>query len=572
MTEAPLVNLKMTEKIEEEAVKHSDGKSQAEDKVVESEARGHQQDEQESGPSVSGDAAKQESNIDEGDSLEQEKKAQEDGTPVQSGESDKPADEAENPIGDDKPMENTDNDQLNATDNADAESSENQKDLDEKKDIEIVETEVQAASKPTESESEKEIAAEMTNEKEKEEEIPTVEDAQDGSAVTIVQEGHQGNTDEMKDGTAGGEQQQEISTTTGEIQNDDEAISESHGDKQSESTSEEKAGEEPPFASDTQKMDENKQQKNGDEIADGTELQKSEESTEKEAVPVGDTSLMEQQGDSEPLQISQPENVVPSQEGQDNEAKVEEAEKPVELGVKETTEEEINNSTGEGAESIELPAKENNTLDNETQQSRSEQVGLVNTEQVDVQEPGVIQVCETTQQRDPVNGTGSVEVPVKTAAVETTAAGQQKPDVFQDENRKLKQEIFVLKQQEDAYRIKVLSLEQEVGKLRARKIDNRSQDSLASDSDSYLKQKLAETERELDAAERKVKDLQLRLKRFAKDDQIKDEKISQMEKEVKELTDHSKKLEQSIVESKREAAAMQQAGAQKNDSKVCVIL
>ena len=49
MTEAPLVNLKMTEKNEEEAVKHSDGNSQAEDKVVESEARGHQQDEQESG-------------------------------------------------------------------------------------------------------------------------------------------------------------------------------------------------------------------------------------------------------------------------------------------------------------------------------------------------------------------------------------------------------------------------------------------------------------------------------------------------------------------------------------------
>lgn len=394
---------------------------------------------------------------------------------MQSGESDKPADEAENPIGDDKPMENTDNDQLKATDNADAESSENQKDLDEKKDIEIVETEVQAASKPTESESEKEIAAEMTNEKEKEEEIPTAEDAQDGSAVMIVQEGHQGNTDEMKDETSGGEQQQEISATTGEIQNDDEAISESHGDKQSESTSEEKAGEEPPFASDNQKMDENKQQKNGDEIADGTEPQKSEESTEKEAAQVGDTSPIEQQDDSEPLQISQPENVVPSQEGQDNEAQVEEAEKPVELGVKKTTEEEINNSTGEGAESIELPAKENNTLDSETQQSRSGQVGLVNTEQVDVQEPGVIQVCETTQQRDPVNGTGSVEVPVKTAAVETTAAGQQKPDVFQDENRKLKQEIFVLKQQEDAYRIKVLSLEQEVGKLRARKIDNRSQ-------------------------------------------------------------------------------------------------
>lgn len=556
MTEAPLVNLKMTEKNEEEAVKHSDGNSQAEDKVVESEARGHQQDEQESGPSVSGDAAKQELNIDEGDSLEQEKKAEEDGGPVQSGESDKPADEVENPRGDDKTMESRDNDQLKATDNADAESSENQQDLDEKKDIEIVETEVQAASKPrethTESESEKEIAAEMTNEKEKEEEIPTAEDAQDGNVITITQEEHQGNIDEMKDGTAGGEQQQEISTTTGELQNDGDAISESHDNKQSKSTSEEKAGEEPPFASDTQIMDENNQQKNGDGIADGTELQKSEEFTEKEAAQVGGTSPIEQQDDSEPLQVSQPQTEAPSQEGEDNQAQFEEAEKPVELGVKETTEEEINNSAGEGAESIELPAKDNNTLVSETQPSRSEQVGLVNTEEVDVQEPAVIQVCETTQQRDPVNDTGSVEVPVKTAAVETTAAGQQKPGVFQEENRKLKQEIFVLKQQEDAYRIKVLSLEQEVGKLRARKIDNRSQDSLASDSDSYLKQKLAETERELDAAERKVKDLQLRLKRFAKDDQIKDEKISQMEKEVKELTDHSKKLEQSIVESKRE--------------------
>ena len=100
-------------------------------------------------------------------------------------------------------------------------------------------------------------------------------------------------------------------------------------------------------------------------------------------------------------------------------------------------------------------------------------------------------------------------------------------------------------------------------------------DSLASDSDSYLKQKLAETEKELDTAERKVKDLQLRLKRFAKDDQLKDEKISQMEKEVKELSDHSKKLEQSLAESKRESnnnATVQQVGPQKNDSKVCVIL
>lgn len=99
-------------------------------------------------------------------------------------------------------------------------------------------------------------------------------------------------------------------------------------------------------------------------------------------------------------------------------------------------------------------------------------------------------------------------------------------------------------------------------------------DSLASDSDSYLKQKLAETERELDTAERKVKDLQLRLKRFAKDDHIKDEKISQMEREVRELSDHTKKLEQSLADSKRENNnnATVQATSDKNDSKVCVIL
>lgn len=85
---------------------------------------------------------------------------------------------------------------------------------------------------------------------------------------------------------------------------------------------------------------------------------------------------------------------------------------------------------------------------------------------------------------------------------------------------------------------------------------------------------MEETERELDAAERKVKDLQLRLKRFAKDDQIKDEKIFQMEREVKELSDHIKKLEQSLAESKRENNnnTTVQASADKQDSKVCVIL
>lgn len=160
------------------------------------------------------------------------------------------------------------------------------------------------------------------------------------------------------------------------------------------------------------------------------------------------------------------------------------------------------------------------------------------------------------------------------AAVPAGEAPQTKPGELQEENKKLKQDLFMMKQQEDAYRIKVLSLEQEVGKLRARKIDNKSQDSLASDSDSYLKQKLAETERDLDTAERKVKDLQLRLKRFAKDDQIKDEKIFHMEKEVKELSEHVKRLERSMEDSKTEKNnnATLQANPDKNDSRVCIIL
>ena len=47
-----------------------------------------------------------------------------------------------------------------------------------------------------------------------------------------------------------------------------------------------------------------------------------------------------------------------------------------------------------------------------------------------------------------------------------------------------------------------------------------------------------------------------------------------MEREVKELSDHIKKLEQSLAESKRENNnnATVQARADKQDSKVCVIL
>lgn len=100
------------------------------------------------------------------------------------------------------------------------------------------------------------------------------------------------------------------------------------------------------------------------------------------------------------------------------------------------------------------------------------------------QKPEASQEHESVQDIEAVDGKSSVETPAVTTVVKSqqllepntaTTATQQKPDQLQDENKKLKQDLLMMRQQEDAYRIKVLSLEQEVGKLRARKIDNRSQ-------------------------------------------------------------------------------------------------
>ena len=95
----------------------------------------------------------------------------------------------------------------------------------------------------------------------------------------------------------------------------------------------------------------------------------------------------------------------------------------------------------------------------------------------------------------------------------------------------------------------------------------------------YLQEKLEETNRDLEIAERKVKDLQLRLKRFTKDDEAKDHKMRQMEKEYKDLSDQMQRIEESLhsknknnnkgEEVKNEAPSRQR---KKSSSKVCVIL
>ena len=94
----------------------------------------------------------------------------------------------------------------------------------------------------------------------------------------------------------------------------------------------------------------------------------------------------------------------------------------------------------------------------------------------------------------------------------------------------------------------------------------------------YLEEKLTETSRDLEVAERKVKDLQLRLKRFVKDDEAKDQKMRQMEKEYKDLADQMHRIEESL-DSKQKNNNIDEIQNEKNhkrrkesESKVCVLL
>ena len=101
------------------------------------------------------------------------------------------------------------------------------------------------------------------------------------------------------------------------------------------------------------------------------------------------------------------------------------------------------------------------------------------------------------------------------------------------------------------------------------------------EDEQYLKQKLEQKDHDLEAAERKVKDLQLRLKRFVKDDQAKDERILQMEKENRDLTDKMNSLTEMLDQNRNQqhgkasangnANGQTQVRNQKNSS-TCVIL
>ncbi|XP_070558664.1 golgin subfamily A member 6-like protein 25 [Ptychodera flava] len=66
------------------------------------------------------------------------------------------------------------------------------------------------------------------------------------------------------------------------------------------------------------------------------------------------------------------------------------------------------------------------------------------------------------------------------------------------------------------------------------------------ESETYLRQRLAEALEAQEESERKMKDLQVRLKRFIKDDQTKDERIMKMEQELKDITQQVEELEKYV--------------------------
>ena len=96
------------------------------------------------------------------------------------------------------------------------------------------------------------------------------------------------------------------------------------------------------------------------------------------------------------------------------------------------------------------------------------------------------------------------------------------------------------------------------------------------ESELYLRQKLEQKDHELETAERKVNDLQLRLKRFVKDDKAKDERILLMERELRDLNDKFSSLSEMVDQNANSASSINQAsnGAihTHRNSKSCVIL
>lgn len=405
---------------------------------------------------MDGDRPMQESNIDEGeskpeDSSFQEQKPPEDEEPVQAAESDKPVEQVQS-----QPGENAGNTQETTMDNATSENNDHNKcpTLQEGE-----QSDIGGDSEKKQDADEQQVVA-ASEEKQSETTLAGEAQEADARGTNNIRDDNepQKDGDKNKNMRPGEEQQDGVPAVTEEMQ---------EGDGKSTSNT----------------GDESEQQKDENKDVTASEKQRSEVPVVAGEAQGGDgTSHTERQEHDAPTQNNQQVVVALSQEQQYSPAQVEEgAEKPVESGNTETTEEERNKATVEADETSQADGvgtsescPKEDSPNGETQPPSGEQEGsakeTVMEMDEEVQKPDTFQQNGSTQEIEAIEGKETAME--RQQPVEPEAIAHHKPDQLQEENRKLKQ---MMKQQEDAYRIKVLSLEQEVGKLRARKIDNRSQ-------------------------------------------------------------------------------------------------
>lgn len=359
--------------------------------------------------------------------------------------------QAQSGQGDDKPVENGENakEKVSEDNNSQGSSNANEK-ASEVQNIEQIES----RSGDSEQEQVADGKNDVTDNEEQQGEVKPA--AQEGDATSAGRTGGDSDANEKEDVTTTEEQLGEV-TPAGETQDDGTSISRTGAEQQQDAL---------------EKTDVNttSEEQLGEVTAAG-------EAQEGDATSVSQT---EQQEHQKPTHVEQREVVAASYEQQDSPTQHEGCDNPVESENKKTTEEKRNETIAEaeereadGEETKEI-LPEKNSSDGEAQPASGEQLGSAN---------------ETAEDATTGNDTGlesqAMEsgLPVESgqqsfqpeAVLQADETPLQKTDQLQEENRKLKQDIFMMKQQEDAYRIKVLSLEQEVAKLRARKIDNRSQ-------------------------------------------------------------------------------------------------
>ena len=404
-----------------------------------------------------GDHLKKESNIAEEesetkDSSLQETKPQEEGEAVKTVENDNNDDSQPADI---KPGGGEENTQQTAATYVNLERSNDEKTA----------SEIQERQQPANREDTERQQGGNEQREEAQSEMTVTGEVQEGDAKTVSQTGNeseqQKDSDGNKDVTVIEEQQGEVSV----------------------------AGEGQEGAGPAVVQSEQQKHTNGNEDVTANEKEQGD-------VPViageakGETGQSEQQEHGEP---TQQETLVPMREHQESPLQLEKGtDKQIESENEETTKEQQRSETmgeegqqwqPEGVQINEsLPIESN--PDAETQPTSDEQQVIAEEVGNEPHKPEASQEHESVKDAEAVDGKSSVETPAVVRVLKSqqsvepntaTTATQQKPDQQQEENKKLKQDLLMMRQQEDAYRIKVLSLEQEVGKLRARKIDNRSQ-------------------------------------------------------------------------------------------------